>query len=51
LCGELSTQTEKDDCYYSYATSYPYDVSVCDYINSSYRKENCIYYANYTYYY
>lgn len=51
LCGKLGTTDEKDDCYYDYATSYPYEVDVCDSISDSYTKDSCVRYANYTYYY
>jgi hypothetical protein len=51
LCALLETQTDRDDCYYSYATTYPYDTSVCNNIISSYYRENCLDYANHSYYY
>ncbi len=50
LCGTLSTDEDKDDCYYDYATSYPYEVEVCNKISDSYRKSSCVDWANYSYY-
>jgi hypothetical protein len=51
LCGTLATDGERDDCYYDYATAYPYDVDACGKISDSYRKNSCISYANYSYSY
>ena len=53
LCELLTTTLEKDDCYYIYATSYPYNTTICDKIRDEYKKSDCVYYevdyANYTY--
>ncbi len=51
LCETFTDSYDKDDCYYEYATLYPYDVNACEKITSSYRKSDCVYYANDTYYY
>lgn len=51
ICEQLTDSDDKDDCYYEYATSYPYDVSTCNNIVDTYTKEDCIDYANYSYYY
>lgn len=50
ICDKLSTTEEKDDCYYDYATGYPYVVDVCNNISEEYRKDDCIDWANYSYY-
>lgn len=51
LCSQFSTTTEKDECYYAYATTYPKDLSVCNSITDELKKDDCVYYANYSYYY
>ena len=48
LCEKLTDSSDVDDCYYDYATSYPYDVDVCDNIEDEYYKEDCIDWANYS---
>ncbi len=46
LCERLSTTTDKDECYYEIATSYPYDQSQCGKIVDQGRKGDCNYYTN-----
>ncbi len=50
-CEKLTTTTEKDDCYYEYATSYPYDSTQCGKIVDQGTKDDCNYYTNRTSYY
>ncbi|MDD5171521.1 MAG: hypothetical protein PHF60_00615 [Candidatus ainarchaeum sp.] len=49
ICSQLDTTPLKDECYYDYATSYPYDDSVCNSIVDSNKKSSCIRYTNDTY--
>lgn len=51
LCEQLTDADFKDACYYEYATYYPYDVDACANIVDDYLREDCIYWANDTYYY
>ncbi len=46
ICDRLTTTEEKDDCYYEYATDYPYSPEVCQYITSEYLKDECLYWAD-----
>jgi hypothetical protein len=50
LCDKL-TGTDKDDCYYDYASTYPYDQSVCGKITDQSTKQTCNYYTNSSSYY
>ena len=51
ICEGLSDEEDRDDCYYEYATDYPYHMEVCDYITSKYIKSDCIDWTNDTDYY
>lgn len=51
MCERLTYTEDRDDCYYDYAIAYPYDVDACENIEDSYWREDCIYYANDSYYY
>jgi hypothetical protein len=53
VCEQLSDSVDEDDCYYHYATTYPYDMEVCNKINDSSYKGTCISLTNrtYSYYY
>lgn len=50
ICEGLSDSDDRDDCYYYYATTYPYDVDTCKKIKDSNYKDDCIDWANYSYY-
>ncbi len=51
VCERLSTTTDKDECYYEIATSYPYDQSQCGKIVNQGQKDDCNYYTNRSGYY
>ncbi len=51
LCAKLSDMEDRDDCYYSYAVTYPYKEEVCDNIVDTNLKEDCVYMTGDSYYY
>ena len=51
LCTSLPTTPSVDQCYYIYASSYPYDANICKKIVDQYKKDDCNYYTNKSYYY
>ena len=50
VCSGLSTTPKRDDCYYDYASTYPYDESACNRITDGSKKSRCVDYTNDSYY-
>ncbi|MFH0737657.1 MAG: hypothetical protein V1827_03825 [Candidatus Micrarchaeota archaeon] len=50
VCSGLSTSPKRDDCFYDYAMTYPYDETACNRIVDGSKKSRCANEANYSYY-
>ncbi len=49
VCKGLPTTPKQDECYYTYASTYPYNPSACRYIVDQNKKSDCAYSTNRTY--